>query len=412
MTELFRLMSVQQAWDVFRENITLPELRIEDVAVTRCLGRVLGRDVKSDINVPDFSRSTMDGFAVRARDTFGATESMPAMLEVAGEVMMGHEAGIPLNSGQAVRISTGGMLPEGADAVVMVEYTEPLDSRTVLVIRPVAPGENVVIRGEDITEGQTVLRAGTMVRPQEMGAMAGVGVVSCPVVQKPRVAIISTGDEVIDPASVPRGGQIRDINSYSLTGIVQEAGGEAVFYGIVPDDFTHLSTVLRQALQETDMAVVSGGSSMGVRDVTSEVFNSLGRPGVLVHGISLKPGKPTILGVVDNKPVFGLPGHPASAMVLAHIFLVPLIRANLGLGFTNLERRTVRARIGRSMASASGRMDYLRVALREVDGQLTAEPVMGKSGLITTMVKADGLVIIPMAQEGLEAGEEVEVILF
>lgn len=412
MAELFKLMSIEQAWNVFRHNIALPELKIEDISLLGCLGRVLGKDVKSDINVPDFSRSTMDGFAVRARDTFGASESMPAMLEVTGEVMMGQNADTPVQSGQAVRISTGGMLPEGADAVVMVEYTEPLDDSTVLVVRPAAPGENVVVRGEDITEGANLVRAGTVIRPQEMGAMAGIGVVSCPVVQKPRVGIMSTGDEIIDPSQIPGPGQIRDINSYSLAGIVEQAGGQAVLLGRVPDDFQHVENVVRQALQETDMVVVSGGSSVGTRDVTSAVLNSLGHPGVLVHGISLKPGKPTILGVVNNIPVFGLPGHPASAMVLADIFLVPLIRAYLGLGFTSPQRRTVKALMGRSMASASGRVDYLRVAVRDIEGKLTAEPVMGKSGLITTMVKADGLVIIPMTQEGLEAGQEVEVILF
>jgi molybdopterin molybdotransferase len=412
MAELFKLMSVEQAWDAFRKNITVPELKIENISLTGCLGRVLGKDVESDINVPDFSRSTMDGFAVRARDTFGASESMPAMLEVTGEVMMGQNADTPVQSGQAVKISTGGMLPEGADAVVMVEYTEQLDNRTILVIRPAAPGENVVLRGEDITAGATLVQAGTVLRPQEMGAMAGIGVVSCPVVQKPRVGIMSTGDEIIDPTQIPGPGQIRDINSYSLTGIVEQAGGEAVLLGRVPDDFKHLETVVKKALQETDMVVVSGGSSVGTRDVTSAVLNSLGEPGVLVHGVSLKPGKPTILGVVSNIPVFGLPGHPASAMVLADIFLVPLIRAYLGLGFTDPQRRTVRALMGRSMASASGRVDYLRVAVRDIDGKLTAEPIMGKSGLITTMVKADGMVIIPMTQEGLEAGQEVEVILF
>ncbi|MDT3699279.1 MAG: molybdopterin-binding protein [Thermincola sp.] len=412
MVELFKLMSVEQAWDIFRQNIVLPELKIEDVPLTNSLGRVLGKDVKSDINVPDFSRSTMDGFAVRARDTFGASESMPAMLDITGEVMMGQNADIPVGPGQAVKISTGGMLPEGADAVVMVEYTEQLDSRTLLVGRPAAPGENVVQRGEDIAEGANLVRAGTVIRPQEMGALAGIGIVSCPVVRKPRVGIMSTGDEIIDPAKVPGPGQIRDINAYSLSGIIEQAGGQPVMFGRVPDDFRQLETAVRQALDVTDIVVVSGGSSVGTRDVTSEVFNSLGQPGVLVHGISVKPGKPTILGVVQNKPVFGLPGHPVSAMVLADIFLIPLIRAGLGLGFTDPQRRTVKAQMGRSMASASGRVDYLRVVVREVEGKLMAEPVLGKSGLITTMVKADGIVIIPMTQEGLAAGQTVDVILF
>jgi len=412
MTELFRLVPVEKAWEMLRHNISIPVARCEDVTVLDSLGRVLCADIISEVDVPGFSRSTMDGYAVRARDTFGASEAMPAMLDVAGEVLMGHEAAVSMKQGQAVKISTGGMLPEGADAVVMVEYTEPLDDRTILVVRPVAPGENVVLRGEDIGAGHVLVRAGTVIRPQEMGALAGIGVTVCAVVKRPLVGILSTGDEIISPGQAPAPGQIRDINSYAVDGLVEEAGGQAVHYGIIRDDFDELQAVLSKALRETDIVVVSGGSSVGTRDVTSEVLNSLGQPGVLVHGVSVKPGKPTILGVVDNKPVLGLPGHPVSAMVLADIFLIPLIRAYSGLGFTCSERRNAHAIIGRSIASASGRVDYIRVALKEDSEQLTAEPVLGKSGLITTMVRADGMVIIPSEKEGLEAGEAVEVILF
>lgn len=412
MAELFRLMPVEKAWEMIRHNISIPVDRCEDVTVLDSLGRVLCADIISGVDVPGFSRSTMDGYVVRARDTFGASEAMPAMLDIAGEVLMGREAAVSMKQGQAVKISTGGMLPVGADAVVMVEYTEPLDDLTILVVRPVAPGENVVLRGEDIGAGQVLVGAGTVIRPQEMGALAGIGITVCSVFKRPLVGILSTGDEIIEPGQAPAPGQIRDINSYAVAGLVEEAGGQAVHYGIIRDDFDELQAVLSKALRETDIVVVSGGSSVGTRDVTSEVLNSLGQPGVLVHGVSVKPGKPTILGVVDNKPVLGLPGHPVSAMVLADIFLIPLIRAYSGLDFTCSERRTARAIIGRSIASASGRVDYIRVALKEDGERLTAEPVLGKSGLITTMVRADGMVIIPSEKEGLEAGEAVEVILF
>lgn len=412
MAELFKLMSVEQAWEVFRNNLALPGFRKENISVQNSLGRILAGDIVSDVDVPGFSRSTMDGYAVKARDTFGASEAMPAVLEIAGEVLMGENAPDPVEPGRAVRISTGGMLPDGADAVVMIEYTELMDSSTILVVKPAAPGENVVRRGEDIGAGQVVIKAGTVIRPQEMGAMAGIGNTVCEVVQRPRIGIISTGDEVVDPGQIPGPGQVRDINCFAVVGLVEEAGGQALSYGIVRDEPAQLGQVLKTAIRENDIVVISGGSSVGSRDVTSEVLNSLGKPGVLVHGVSVKPGKPTILGVVDNKPVFGLPGHPASALVLADIFLVPLIRAYSGLGFTTPNRRTVRAFMGRSMASASGRVDYIRVAVTATNGRLTAEPILGKSGLITTMVKADGCVIIPMAKEGLEAGEEVEVILF
>ncbi len=412
MAELFRLMSVEQAWDVFGNNIVLQNPAQEDIPVLDALGRVLAEDIVSGVNIPDFSRSTMDGYAVKAGDTFGASESMPAMLEVAGEVAMGEKAGFHVRQGQAVKIATGGMLPEGADAVVMAEYTEQVDGRTILVTRPAAPGENIVRRGEDIGAGRVLLKAGTFIRPQEMGAMTGIGLTSCPVVKKPLVGILSTGDEIVEPGQVPGPGQVRDINSYTVAGLVQEAGGQAVRHGIIRDEFDQLKHALEKSLRVTDIVVISGGSSVGTRDVSSRAVNALGRPGVLVHGVSVKPGKPTILAVVDKKPVIGLPGHPASAVVLADIFLVPLIRAYLGLGFTRPGRRAVRAVMGRSMASASGRVDYIRVAVRDEDGRLVADPILGKSGLITTMVRADGMVIIPSAREGIEAGEEVEVILF
>ncbi|PKM83351.1 MAG: molybdopterin molybdenumtransferase MoeA [Firmicutes bacterium HGW-Firmicutes-14] len=412
MTELFKLMSVEQAWEAFKEHISIPQIKAETLPIHQALGRVLAGDVISDVDVPGFGRSTMDGFAVRARDTFGASEAMPAMLQITGEVFMGRDASAAVKPGSAVRIATGGMLPEGADAVVMVEYTEELDSTTILVNRPVAPGENTVRRGEDICAGQELIRAGTLIRPQEMGAMAGIGITACQVVQKPSVGILSTGDEVVGPDQEPGPGQIRDINSVAIAGLVEESGGQAVRYGIIPDEFSRLEEVVKIAVQETDIIIISGGSSVGSRDVTSAIINSLGDPGVLVHGVSVKPGKPTILGVVSGKPVIGLPGHPASAMVLADIFLVPLVRAFCGLGFTPLQRRTVKAVIGRSMASASGRKDYIRVTVREEDGKVTAEPVLGKSGLITTMVRADGVVVIPSEKEGLEAGEHVKVILF
>lgn len=412
MNELFKLMSVEAAWETFKKNFQVPPPEKEEVPVLDALGRILAEDVVSDVNVPDFSRSTMDGYAVRAADTFGASESMPAMLQVTGEVHMGREAKMELKQGQAVKIATGGMLPTGADAVVMVELTEQLDSLTILVVKPVAPGENVVELGEDIKTGQVVIKAGTPVRPQEMGAMAGIGVTGCYAVKKPLVGILSTGDEIVEPDRRPDPGQVRDINSYAAAGLVEEAGGQAVQYGIIRDEFPCLEQAVKKALQETDITVISGGSSVGARDVTSAVLNLLGPPGVLVHGVSVKPGKPTILGVAAGKPVLGLPGHPASALVLADIFLVPLIRAYLGLGFSSPRRRAVRAVMGRSMASAAGRLDYIRVALKDDGSRLVAEPILGKSGLITTMVKADGTVIVPMAREGIEAGEEVEVILY
>jgi len=412
MPEIFKLMTVEQAKDIFAAHLPATAKKVKTVPTTRALGRVLAEDVVSGVDVPGFDRSTMDGFAVRARDTFGASEGMPAYLTVAGEILMGQAALEEIAAGQAVKIATGGMLPPGADAVVMVEYTEDMGGGDIAVVRPVAPGENVVRRGEDVREGQVLLPAGMRLRPQELGALAGIGVTGCPVVDQPRVAIISTGDELVPPEEVPATGQVRDVNSYALKALVEDAGGEGVLYGIVQDDFDTLKSVVDQALTRDDIVVISGGSSVGTRDVTAAVLNSFGAPGVLVHGVAVKPGKPTILAVVRGKPVFGLPGHPVSAMVLSDLFLVPAVRHLLGIRAGDKKRPVLTARLSRSLASASGRVDYVRVALAERDGELWAEPVLGKSGLISTMVKADGFVVIAAVKEGLAAGEPVEVIFF
>lgn len=412
MPEIFKLMTVEQAAEVFTAHLPTAARKIETILTARALGRVLAEDVISKVDVPNFDRSTMDGFAVRARDTFGASEGMPAYLSVAGEIMMGQAALTEIAPGQAVKIATGGMLPPEADAVVMVEYTEDLGSGEIAVVRPVAPGENVVRRGEDVCAGQVLLPAGIRLRPQELGALAGIGVIDCPVAARPRVAIISTGDELVPPEEEPATGQVRDINSYALQALVEEAGGEGVLYGIVRDDFDTLKGVVSDSLMRDDIVVISGGSSVGTRDVTAAVLNSFGAPGVLVHGVAVKPGKPTILAVVQGKPVFGLPGHPVSAMVLSDLFLVPAVRHLLGVNAGDRRRAVVTARLNRNLASASGRVDYIRVALVERDGELWAEPVLGKSGLISTMVKADGFVVITAVKEGIAAGESVEVILF
>lgn len=412
MAELFKLTSVDEAKKALIEHLLPFQCQEEEVELGKSLGRVLAQDVVSQINVPDFNRSTMDGYAVRAADTFGSTEAMPAMLDLKGEVLMGQEAKVPIEIGQAVKISTGGMLPEGADAVVMIEYTEHIDAQTILVYRPVAPGENVVRKGEDLARGDVLLKRRSIIRPQDMGAMSGIGLLGCKVYKKPLVAIISTGDEIVAPNETPGPGQIRDMNSYTLAGIVEQSGGTVIHYGIIRDEFDQLEAAVKKALQEADIVVVSGGSSVGTRDVTSAVIDGLGSPGVLVHGVSVKPGKPTILGIASGKPIFGLPGHPASAMVLADIFLTPLIRAYSGWGFTEPDKRKIKARMGRSIASTSGRTDYIRVCLKEQEGDFIAQPVLGKSGLINTMIKADGIVVIPMSKEGLEPGEAVEVELF
>ncbi|RJR34791.1 MAG: molybdopterin molybdenumtransferase MoeA [Deltaproteobacteria bacterium] len=407
--ELFKAVSVREAREMLGSYSGKGQPR-EEVPLLESLGRRLAEDIRAVDNVPGFDRSTMDGFAVRAQDTYGASDGLPAYLEIAGEVLMGREAEGGTAAGRAWRIATGGMLPPGADAVVMVEYTEELDGLNIGVTRPVAPGENVIRRGEDVAADTVILRAGHCIRPQDLGLLAAAGVSRAAVFSPARVAIISTGDELVAPDAAPRPGQVRDINTYTLYGAVVAAGGRPGLYGIVRDDFAELKSVLERALDENDMALVSGGSSVGARDVAAGVINTLGKPGVLFHGIAVKPGKPTVGAVVGSKPVFGLPGHPASALVVFELLVAPLLRA--GRYPQNELEFPLRARLTRNVRSAAGREDYVRVRLGVRDGELVAEPVPGKSGLITTVAYADGLARIPAGKEGVEAGEAVAVKLF
>lgn len=402
--DLFQVLTVEQAVDLLREHIRR-ESKPEELGLTEILGRILADDVTAPEDVPGFDRSTMDGFAVRAQDTFGATEGLPAYLEVTGEVLMGARPEGRLGTGQAYRIPTGGMLPEGADAVVMVEYTEQLDENTIGVTRPVAPGDNTVRRGDDLTRGVLLLEAGHRIRPQDIGLLAAAGIGRVKAEPRPRVGVITTGDEVMPVEGRLAPGQVRDVNSYTNGALAEVHGAIARRYGVVRDQFDLLQDAVRRALDENDVVVISGGSSVGRRDFTADVINTMGRPGVLFHGVAVRPGKPTIGAVVDGKPLVGLPGHPVSAMVIFELVVRPLINPS--------ERRLpLSARITRSLSSPPGKEDYVRVALSYVDGVLTAEPILGKSGLIATMVRADGLARIPLESQGVSAGDNVEVIPF
>jgi len=409
MTELFQAHTVREARELLAAHLG-PDSGAEKVSLLDALGRRLAREVASVDQVPGFARSTVDGFAVRARDTFGASESMPAYLDLAGEVLMGRESVGQLAPGQAWLIPTGGMLPTGADAVVMVEHTEELDQRTVGVNSPVAPGDYVVRAGEDMMPGAILLPQGHLLRPQDLGLLSAAGVTEVFVFKRAKVGIISSGDEVVAPTKQPGPGQLRDVNSYVLYGQALAAGASPELLGIVGDQFESLLAVLRRALDVCDLVLISGGSSVGVRDVASEALNTLGAPGVLFHGVSIKPGKPTVGAVVSGKPVFGLPGHPVSAAVVFELFVTPLLKhwgyPDHGPEFP------VRARLLRNMRSAAGREDFIRVKLAMDNGELTAEPILGKSGLISTLVRADGLAYIPAEKEGIEAGEAIGVKLF
>ncbi len=324
MPEFLTLLPPDQARDELFSHLATPIIDSESVGIVHALNRFTASDIFAPHPLPDFPRTTVDGYAVRARDTFGASDTLPAYLNLIGEVPMGDTPAFELGAGQCALIHTGGMLPNGADAVVMVEYTQMVGAE-IEIFKSVADGENVIRIGEDVAQNQLVIPKGTQLRPAEIGGLMALGFTSINVARKPRVGLISTGDEVIDPSQTPRPGQVRDINSYTLAALVEKTGGVATRYGIFGDQFQALQAAAAQALSECDMLIITAGSSASTRDMTAEVIRTLGEPGVLVHGINTRPGKPTILGVCSGKAVIGLPGNPVSALVNGYLFVVPVI---------------------------------------------------------------------------------------
>lgn len=390
-----------------------PVLGTEMVPLTEAWQRVLAEDIAASQDVPAFDRAVMDGYAVRARDTFGASPSSPAWLTIIGEVAMGQAVDQALAPGQVMRISTGGMLPPGADAVVMVEYTQELGDQTLEVYRSVAPGENVVQRGEDVQAGAVLLTAGSRLRPQDIGLLAALGIATVPVSRRPRVALIATGDEIVPITATPQAGQMRDANSYALAAQIQAAGGLPHLLGIIPDQLTAWQESIAAALEEADLILLAGGSSVGTRDLAVTAIQTFPAAEILVHGVAISPGKPTILASIGDTPVVGLPGHPVSAMIIMDVLVKPLLARLQGQTTAPPPwYRTVTARLSRNLAATPGREEFVRVRLQLEGETLWAEPILGQSGLIATMVKADGLIRIPRHTEGLEQGALVQVRLF
>jgi molybdopterin molybdotransferase len=383
--------------------------KIEDA-----LGMVSAYDIVSREDLPSFARSTVDGYAVRAEDTFGASEAMPAYLNLFQEILMSQKADFLLPEDSASKIPTGGMLPENADAVVMFEHVQVIDKQMIEVLKPVAPSENVIQVGEDVKRGDIVIRQGQRLRPQDIGACAGIGVTELAVYERPLVSIISTGDEIVPADVSPETGQVRDINSYVISGMVSESGGIPIKKGIFRDEYTVLRDAIETAMTNSEAIVLSGGTSVGTKDMVARIINDIGSPGVLFHGVSLKPGKPMIGGVMKGIPVFGLPGHPAAVSICFELFIRPVLQKLSGLKerWPQYSSRTVRARISKNISSSQGREEHVRVMLEEREGELWAVPVLGKSGLITTLVRADGTIVIPLHTNGIVAGELVDVRLF
>jgi len=407
----FKVLAPQEA---LRLLLQVEAVGTERIPTIRARARVLAEDLYSAVDLPHFHRAAMDGYAVKAKDTFGASQSLPAYLKLAGVVEMGKEATQPLATGEAIRISTGGMMPPQSDAVVMVEYTEEVAGPLVEIHRGVSPWQNVIQIGDDIKKGEMVFRRGRRLRAHDLGALTGVGISSIPVYQRPRVALISTGDEIVDADVNPLPGQVRNINQHSLAGLIEDCGGELKDWGVIRDDRGDLTIAIREALEWGDLVLLSGGSSMGAKDIALETILSFPESEFIFHGISVAPGKPTIFAKACGKPILGLPGYPVSALVIFDLFAAPLIRRLGGEDPEALRRysRTVRGILKTNIASQIGREDYVRVTLERDGERIFATPLPSKSGAIFTLVKADGMVRIDLNQDGLERGEEVEVILF
>ncbi len=403
--EFFTTRSVAEALSGFRPGRRTPA---EIVPLGEAAGRIPAAPVTAPYALPGFARSTVDGYAVRAADTYGVSDGLPGYLDVAGAVRMGSAPDVAVGPGTVVSMPTGGVLPPGADAVVMVEYTQQAMPGTIEVVRPVAPGEGVVRADEDAAAGAELVPAGRPLRAQDLGMLAAAGVTSVPVHARPRVTIFSTGDEVVPPGTAAlRPGQVRDASAVALAALVSESGGEPVQGGIVPDDPAALDAALRAALTGSDVIVISAGSSVGARDETAAAVGRLGEPGIWCHGLAIKPGKPTLLAECAGVPVIGLPGNPRSALVVFRLIGVPLVRRAGGCTRPPAEP-VVRALLQRDLASAAGRLDVVQVRVR--DG--IAAPVFGLSALLSILTAADGYVTIPEEATGLDSGTEVEVTLY
>jgi molybdopterin molybdotransferase len=403
--EFFTVKTVSEALTGFRPS---RRTRTETIALDEAFGRIPAEALGAPHALPGFARATVDGFAVRAADTYGASEGLPSYLDLVGEVRMGHPPQVEVRPGTAAAIATGAPLPSGADAVLKVEHTQSATPELLEVLKPVTPGEGLVRADEDAAPGDELAMPGRPLRAQDLGMLAAAGITELSVYARPRVAIVSTGDELV-PADAPSlsSGQVRDATAPALAALIREAGGEPEFIGIVPDDRDALTRTLRGLLDPFDVVVVSAGSSVGSRDETAAAIASLGEPGIWCHGLAFRPGKPTLLADCGGVPVIGLPGNPRSALVVFRLIGMPIVRMVGGCTEPPREPR-VTAVLARDLPSAAGRLDVVQVRL---SGD-RAEPLFGSSSLLSILTAADGYVVVPEAATGLAAGSEVEVTLY
>lgn len=409
MTEFLHVITADE---LIQRLGNFPRLPAENIPLDDSIGRTLCEDILAGEDLPEGPRSTVDGYAVCAEDTLGASDTIPAFLELAPSVPMGIIPDFEIHRGQAAQIPTGGFLPRGADAVVMIEYTNAAGGGHIEVTKPVTPKTNVLQKGEDARAGEILLQRGKKLRPQELGLLAALGITSVPVYRKPRVTVISSGDEIIPIERKPAPGQVRDANSHAICALIRSCGADATCLGIVPDHAGKLKDAISDGLSRADVVVISGGSSVGARDLMVDAVSGLAGVEVLAHGIAIRPGKPTLLAHCAGKPIFGLPGHPVSALIVAQVFLAPFL---LYLQGSDMEKgppgRKMKAKLTTSIHSTIGLEEYVRVQIEEGErGDASASPVFGKSGMISTMVKANGIVRIPLTVEGFSRGEIVPVI--
>ena len=379
----------------------------EEVDICKASGRILAEDVRSSEYVPGFDRSSVDGFAIHAKDSFGCSESIPAILKLTADIEMGKEYTGALSKGCCVSVPTGGKVPEGADSVVMIEYTERYSEDEVAVIKPVAPGENMVYRGDECKPGQLIAPKGTLIKAQHIGVFASLGIDKLKVAKKPVAGIISTGDELVPIDETPADGQVRDVNSYLLAAVCEEAGCTVRSYGFVRDDEELLRKALKRAVSECDLVLISGGSSVGQKDATARLIEEWGP--LLFHGIAMKPGKPTILGKCGNKALVGLPGHPGASFFVSKIFVKAIIDRLTG---KKEEQHYLTAVLDEAVPANQGRTVYIGVSLEESKGNTLARPVQSKSGLVGSFTRSDGYICVPRDCEGFGKGTEVKVYLF
>lgn len=401
---MLNVLTPDEVSELIKQKFSPLENLKETVGLDTAVGRVLAEDIVAAEYVPDFDRSTVDGYALKARDTFGCSDAIPALLTLCGEVLMGQGAELEVNEGECCYVPTGGAVPKGADCCVMIEYSENFGDGTIGISKSGAPGHNMIFRGDDVFPGKTVLKKGRVLASQDIGALAACGIVSVPVVKKLSAGIISTGDELVPPEEKPKEGQVRDVNSHMLSAMLNACGVKCINYGISIDNETELAEKVKKAVSECDAVIISGGSSVGVKDATCRIIESLGE--LLLHGIAMKPGKPTIMGKCGEKPIIGLPGHPVAAYFVSKLFVLPLLARLMGREEATY---TVTAKLSESVGANHGRAQYACVHLHRENGELIAVPVRSKSGLITTLAGADGYFCIDRDCEGLLKGAEVQV---